>query len=562
MKKLISCLMVLTLLISMMSVFAITGTAAKSADIDIWDGSVSTSLSGSGTSDDPYLIQSGADLAYLAKIVNDNPSDWNKVLTYDKYYKLTKSIDLNNIEWTPIGKDCTAALTNVTVFCGYFDGDGYVIYNLLVGSNNMSYASAGLFGAAYYGSISNLGIESGTVYVNTAGYVGAGIVARTRVAPIIDNCYNKATVVKNFSGSWCMLGGIVGNSSSHNTKITNCVNYGTIDGSIGGEWNSGNNCYAGICANALYSSGAPTISNCYNLGNVVGHANSRAGGLIGHANGSVTVENCYSSGEITSSRNNNTGYLFGIVDAAGTYTNLTAYTSGHAASTITYSICGADSTYVVNVATNTTDTLVVPTESIFEDFLVATNYGTTLGVVEKYDDIATYRGATGYTAPTKDGLVFAGWFTDARCTTAIAKTTVSGSAYAKFVDADALTVNFQVTAGTTASSTSTNLRLLTTVESTDLACVGFSITYGNDNVSKTTTTVYKSVKGSTNADTFNYGPQYFSGVSEYFATYTITSVPTAAFNTAFRVAPTWTTLDGTVVMGATANVVISDSFAG
>lgn len=562
MKKLISCLMVLTLLISMASVFAITGTAAQSSDIDVWDGSVSTSLSGSGTSADPYLIQSGADLAYLSQVVNNNPAFYNAVPTYHKYYKLTKSIDLNNLEWTPIGKDYGGALSNASVFGGYFDGDGHCIYNLVCGSTNeetqapYKYLSYGLFGGLCDGKISNVGVESGTIYINTDSAAG-GIVARSKVNAVVSNCYSKVNIVRNSVVS-CYAGGIVGFNHSHKVTIENCVYYGSINCS-----NAGTAYIGGICAyTASAASDSIIMSNCYNLGDIIGNSGATAGGLIGCNGGTTTISNCHSSGVVSGSETAS-GYLIGNALTTGTYTNIVAYTSGYANTTLesvaTKVSCGSAA---VTAETNTTDTLVVPTASIFEDFLVATTYGATLGAVEKYDDITEYRGET-YTAPVKDGFVFAGWFTDARCTTALGEDVKDGAAYAKFVDADALTVNFQVTAGTTAESETTNLRLLTTVESTDLACVGFIITYGEKTLdAKLSTTVYKSVKGSTAADTFTYGPQYFSGVSEYFATYSITDVPTVAFNETFTVVPTWTTLDGTVVEGVAANVVISDSFAG
>ena len=41
----------------------------------VWDGTVATSFAGgTGTQYDPYLISDGAELAYLAKITNENPA--------------------------------------------------------------------------------------------------------------------------------------------------------------------------------------------------------------------------------------------------------------------------------------------------------------------------------------------------------------------------------------------------------------------------------------------------------------------------------------------------------
>ena len=54
-----------------------------------WDGeTVSTTLSGSGTSSDPYVISNGADLALFYK--NCTNSNWN-----DRYYVLDNDIYLN-----------------------------------------------------------------------------------------------------------------------------------------------------------------------------------------------------------------------------------------------------------------------------------------------------------------------------------------------------------------------------------------------------------------------------------------------------------------------------------
>ena len=39
--------------------------------LDVWDGSSSPWTKGSGTSSDPYLIETAANLAYLAEKVNE-----------------------------------------------------------------------------------------------------------------------------------------------------------------------------------------------------------------------------------------------------------------------------------------------------------------------------------------------------------------------------------------------------------------------------------------------------------------------------------------------------------
>lgn len=87
---------------------------------DVWNGEVADRLScGDGTENNPYQVCTCAELAYLAKSVNEGN-------TYSgKYISLTKDLDLNNIDWTPIGNGEHS-------FQGIFDGRGYSISHLLI----------------------------------------------------------------------------------------------------------------------------------------------------------------------------------------------------------------------------------------------------------------------------------------------------------------------------------------------------------------------------------------------------------------------------------------------
>ena len=77
---------------------------------DVWDGSVATDFaSGTGTEADPYQIATAAQLAYLAQQVNAGNQ-------YEgQYFKVTNDLDLNDLEWTPIGN-------GTYDFSGFFDG--------------------------------------------------------------------------------------------------------------------------------------------------------------------------------------------------------------------------------------------------------------------------------------------------------------------------------------------------------------------------------------------------------------------------------------------------------
>ena len=113
---------------------------------DIWDGSVATGFDGgSGTENDPYRISTGAQLAFLAQEINSG----NKNKYGDKYFILTNSIDLNGLEWDPIGCYYYGSSSKSTsrAFCGTFDGNGYEIFNFIIKApKGTAYKLFGVFG--------------------------------------------------------------------------------------------------------------------------------------------------------------------------------------------------------------------------------------------------------------------------------------------------------------------------------------------------------------------------------------------------------------------------------
>ena len=105
---------------------------------DVWDGTVATEFAGgTGTESDPYLIETGAQLAYLAQQTNQGYSGY--------YYKLIADIELNSDvltadfelngtpanTWTPIG------ISNY--FSGYFDGGNHIVSGVYVPESFLRY---------------------------------------------------------------------------------------------------------------------------------------------------------------------------------------------------------------------------------------------------------------------------------------------------------------------------------------------------------------------------------------------------------------------------------------
>ena len=250
--------------------------------IDTWNGDTATADDLKTATDDTnnvVTVDSGKLLAALAKAVNGGEA-------YEGYtIKLTKDLDLNGIEWTPIGTKGTS-----NVFKGTFDGDGRTIKNLKISSGDC---------VAFFGAVENATVKNLTVEGNVNGKNAAGIVARVVGGATIENCVNRATVNASDKAA-----GIVmyaqGSSSdqygplSSDCVIKNCKNYGAVNANK-------------IAAGGIYGwsgdeSGKLKITDCENNGVVTATNTAQAGGIAGNCR-VITVENCANNGTVTSAAN-------------------------------------------------------------------------------------------------------------------------------------------------------------------------------------------------------------------------------------------------------------------
>ena len=259
------------------------------AENSVWDGSVSSSLSGSGTYADPYLIQNGADLAFLAEQVGAG-TDYA-----GKFISLENDIVLNNGHsdydnwgtvapvhaWTPIGN-------TGKYFRGIFDGKDHTIYGVYAVGGDSYQSGIGLFGASHNNKITNLHIKDSYV----AGWrVVGGFVGQAQQT-VFQNCSFEGTVystnVTNYAGS---AGGFMGNASSGNS-LEKCYTAGKIDAYSRS---------AGLIGQ-LPGAGTNTILNSYSTMTVTGLGAKAApgagtGGLVGLIqNGAITVTNSFLAG--------------------------------------------------------------------------------------------------------------------------------------------------------------------------------------------------------------------------------------------------------------------------
>lgn len=188
-----------------------------------------------------------------------------------------------------------------------------------------------------------------------------------------------------------------------------------------------------------------------------------------------------------------------------------------------------------------------------------------------YDDISQYRGTT-KTYPTKEGYVFAGWYTGVteaasdEEATPISGNATGGSAWAKFVPEEVLSVKAQVSRNITTLSTgeTVKLRLVTAVDSLKYSEVGFKIRFNGSETENTygSKDVYKKIEV-----VDGYGRNWTTTPSDefhksatWFATVKITGISEQYFTSyEFAVTPYWITEDGTTVTGVSRErILVSD----
>ena len=252
---------------------------AEVDDYSEWDGKKVSSgytFSGSGTSENPYLIKSAADLAGLAANVNSGTN------YQSKYFKLEANIDLMGHEWTPIG-------TREKYFYGNFDGNGKVITNLTI-SNATD--CAGLFGIAD-GTIQNIVLRNASVDGATAallvGYAGGGAIKSCKVDGVVrSDAYIAA--------------GIVGSGDS--VEISDCeVNVECYGGDYAG----------GVFGTKPNSSWAVVVKNCIVRGRICGKT---VGGIAGQLQGSDVISGCKSYATLSHIDKMNCTWAGGIAGSA------------------------------------------------------------------------------------------------------------------------------------------------------------------------------------------------------------------------------------------------------
>lgn len=229
---------------------------------------------GSGTETDPYRITDGAQLAKIAKDVE------NRNVYENAYFRLENDIDLSAHRWNPIGVyKWYGGTTDNRMFAGFLDGNGKTITGLIVDERTEK-NRAGLFGkitcigTATNVGVKNLNIVDARIYATNEGMessssaILAGMVMTNPGDTVrFDDISVSGTIVNTKVGDNSMIsGGLIG--EAYRVTADNC----RADVTIEGGDNTGG--FVGL-------DGSSTYRNCKVTGKVTGLW--AIGGFVGYA---------------------------------------------------------------------------------------------------------------------------------------------------------------------------------------------------------------------------------------------------------------------------------------
>lgn len=245
----------------------------EAASGDWTDNCSSAVITGGGTQNNPYIIDTAVKFAYIAWGINNGYTQWNTA-----FYKQTANIDLSAHNWFPMN-----------TFAGYYDGQGYTLSGLTCDSS--------LFQFAITKELSGTWINSGfkDVQISVSGqrqnYAVATLACSATSTAVISGCFVSGSIYvepdRHFGQQTYDIyaGGLVTNSAA---EISNCFAYIDINGTQPYVGATGGTRVGGIVGNIT----GGKISNCYSSGtlNVYG-GYWKIGGIVAYPN-KGTIENC------------------------------------------------------------------------------------------------------------------------------------------------------------------------------------------------------------------------------------------------------------------------------
>jgi len=267
MKKLLSVIMTLVMVISAFSALTVTASAASK-----WDGYIKIT-----TADDLLKMQDSTGKFYLANDID--LADYGLWKGFDFY----GTLDGN-------GHSIKNMLSNTY---GLFKKiNGAVIKNLAlenveIKTNNSNVGGIAVESGDKGATVSNCFVSGSVTSSNSYGGKVAGFIGFAKdKAPVFKNCVNAADIISNGSAAGLLAG------SAHG-KFTNCINYGDIK--VNSE---ASEIRIGGIAGYLNT----TMTSCYNFGDIKYYHKAlgkyvSGGGLVGRADENAIFKNCATATE-------------------------------------------------------------------------------------------------------------------------------------------------------------------------------------------------------------------------------------------------------------------------
>ncbi len=273
-----------------------SGTRGDAINVPIWSFTIEEEpfipfAGGTGTVDDPYLVETADQLNYVRDF-----------LPY--HFRQISNINLGTDPWNT-GNGWQPIGSSNDRFTGSYDGDNYTISGLTIARPTGTYQ--GLFAETENALLENIILEN----VDIAGQNRTGGIVGQNRSSIIQHCLVDGTI----SGSW-FVGGITGYNLEDST-ISECQNLAEVTGtqSVGGivgyQSNSmaSNSSSSGSVSNSGnytgglvgYNNNQSTVFQCFATSDVSGTSN--IGGLVGYNAGNSSISQCFASGSVNSTGN-------------------------------------------------------------------------------------------------------------------------------------------------------------------------------------------------------------------------------------------------------------------
>ncbi len=355
----------------------------------IWTGNAEPWTHGTGTEEDPFLIESTEHLAWLAKSVNERQNlvidtayssggamyqifRFYDVNAYqDTCFRLVVDLDFQKgtgLYWQSIGNVHYIDENNYSgpvfgphyyldvfnnkeyyfyaTFCGNFDGNGQDISNYMMYDDfwdskkdyNVQYR--GLFGIVSNCNLCNFTINGLIIHSQQTNKMIGGLAGRAINTTFV-NCHTSG-LLRSGSVGWTdplnTIGGVVG--LAENCHIEKCTSSATIDACT--QWNIDKAVAVGGIVGVIISDASSTIQSkivhCHYEGTMK-NLDHGAGGIVGLCDGAdaetgtIKIENCYSKGSMTSAtggytpRDSRIGGIVGCVASLDTLYIMNCYSN-------------------------------------------------------------------------------------------------------------------------------------------------------------------------------------------------------------------------------------------